>query len=85
MRVYGRVDGGRFEIITEGKKVVVNFDYYISFALWILFIGFFTYFALTKEIHILYLIPAFLIFFCFHVWNVKSTAKEMMKGILNVE
>ena len=84
MEAYGRVDGGRFEIIAEGKELVVKFDYYVSLVFWILFIVFLTFLGLTKEIHILYLIPAFLIFFCFHVWNVRSTAKEMMKCILKV-
>jgi hypothetical protein len=80
--VFGRVDGGRFEINIEGDGVVVNFDYYVSFVFWILFIGFFTFFALIKDIHILYFIPAILILFYFKVENVKSTAKGMMNDML---
>jgi hypothetical protein len=80
--VFGRVDGGRFEINTEGDGVVVNFDYHVSLVFWILFIGFFTFFALAKDIHILYFIPVILIIFYFKVENVKSTAKGMIKGIL---
>jgi hypothetical protein len=83
--VFGRVDGGRFEINTEGKVVVVNFDYYVSLFFWILFLVFFTFFALTKDIHILYVIPGILVLFYFKVVNVKSTAKGMMKRILKVE
>lgn len=83
-RVLGKVDGGRFEIKVEGNKVIVNFYYYVSLVIWILFLGFFTYFGLTKDIHILYAIPVVLLFFYFNLENVKSTAKEWMKGILNV-
>lgn len=83
--VFGRVDGGRFEINTGGDGVIVNFDYYVSLVFWILFIGFFSFFALTKDIHILYFIPVILIIFYFKVENVKSTAIGMMRDIVKVE
>jgi hypothetical protein len=85
MQAYGRVDGGTFEINIEGAGVVVNFDYYVSLDLWILFLVFFAFFALTKEVHIFYLIPFFFILFYFKVENVKSTAQKMMKDILNLK
>jgi|SRR5579863_7789933 len=83
-KVLGKVDGGRFEINTEGEGMLVNFDYYVSLDFWILFVGLYVFFALTKEIHILFFIPVISIFFYFKVVNVKSRAKGWMKAILNV-
>jgi hypothetical protein len=83
-KVLGKVDGGRIEINSEGKGVLVNFDYYVSLDFWILFLVFFVFFAITKGIHILYFIPVICIFFYFKVENVKGTAKGWMKEILLV-
>jgi hypothetical protein len=84
MEAYGKVDGGTFEMTTECKGLVVNFDYHVSLDFWILFLGFFAFFAITEEIRILYFIPVIFIVFYFKVENVKSTAKRWMKGILKV-
>jgi hypothetical protein len=83
-QVYGKVDGGRFEMKVEGNKVIINFYYYVSPVLWTLFLGFDVCVGIIKEPQILYGIPFILIFFYLHALIVKSSGIEMMRRILNV-
>lgn len=80
--VFGRVDGGKFEIKIENDRVVLNFSYYVSPTSEILFSLFSIFFAISKDYHIFYAVPIILIAFLLRVVNVKTTAKAMVRNIL---
>jgi hypothetical protein len=81
-RVLGKVDGGRFQIIAEENRVVLNFSYYVSPFFWILISSFFIFIGIFQDYHILYFILGILVMYFFKVENVRSAGAEMMKNIL---
>ena len=81
--VFNRVDGGTFDIISEGKTIV--FSFYLSPIFEILAISIAAIFGIIQDYHIFIFIIFIAVMFVIRIIAVKNEANRMMGNILNNE
>ena len=82
-KAFGKVDEGKFQIITLESETKIILSYYFSFVPTIFFTTLFILGSVIVDYHIMYFIPIFLIIDLLRFDNVKSVGKKMINDILS--